>query len=392
MLSPYIHKFEKLTTPFYFYDVNVLTQTLQAAKKAADKHGYVLHYALKANPNERILKIIRDHGFGADCVSGNEVKQALMSGFASDHIVFAGVGKRDDEIEHGLRNKIFCFNCESVEELEVLNQLASNLSTSERSPSDKAPVALRINPNLDANTHRYITTGLEENKFGIGLWQLDESLQKISALPNIDFTGLHFHIGSQITDMQVFKSLCIKVNDVLKRLRDKRINIQHLNLGGGLGVNYHQPETNTIPDFETYFGLFEKFIEADSSIQIHLEPGRALVAHCGSLITRVLYVKHGMRTNFVIADAGMTELIRPALYQSHHHIENLSNPKGTTQLYDVVGPVCESSDCFGKAMSLPETKRGDMLAIRTTGAYGESMASRYNLRDIAPSVFSDDVL
>jgi diaminopimelate decarboxylase len=385
MLTGYINQFNKLATPFYFYDVVLLQRTLQLAQAAARKHDFTLHYALKANSNDRILTLIRDNGFGADCVSGNEVKKALEQRFKPDHVVFAGVGKSDSEMEHALRNNIFCFNCESVEELDVLNQVASNLST-------KAPVALRLNPNLDANTHHYITTGLEENKFGIGLWQLDEALDKIKSLSNVEFVGLHFHIGSQITDLQVFKSLCVKVNDVLKRLHDRRMLVQHLNLGGGLGVNYHQPDAEAVSDFETYFGLFTKFIDVDSSTKVHLEPGRALVAQCGSLITRVLFVKKGMRTNFVIADAGMTELIRPALYQSYHRIDNLSNVKGATQPYDVVGPVCESSDCFAKAMLLPETKRGDLLAIRTTGAYGESMASRYNLRDIAPSVFSDQLL
>lgn len=374
--------FEKISTPFFYYDMERLHETLLAAKAAADKNGFHLHYALKANANPRVLTVVRNHGFGADCVSGNEVKAALDAGFKPSGIVLAGVGKRDDEIKLALQQKILSLNCESIEELEVINGLAGSMNA-------VAPIALRLNPNLDANTHHYITTGLEENKFGIGLWQLQDAIDKTLSFTNLWLTGLHFHIGSQITDLQVFKSLCMKVNEVLNIFSEQRIVLEHVNLGGGLGVNYHQPEDD--PDFESYFDLFQRFIKREAHLQLHLEPGRALVAQCASLITRVLYVKHGASRKFAIVDAGMTELLRPALYQSYHQIENLTNTNHQSSAYDVVGPVCESSDCFRKAVMLPETQRGHLLAIRSAGAYAESMSLRYNLRDAAASVFSDDL-
>ena len=374
------NRFDGIATPFYYYDIARLRRTLHNAHAAASRHNFELHYALKANSNARVLKEVLSVGFGADCVSGNEVKAALAAGFTPGHAVLAGVGKRDDEIQLALDKNIFCLNCESVEELDVINQIASANGL-------VANVALRLNPNLDANTHRYITTGLEENKFGIGLWQLNDALELTTRCTNVNLTGLHFHIGSQITDLNVFKSLCVKVNDVRRGIHEKSIALEHLNLGGGLGVDYHQPDSD--PDFDTYFDLFGRFIER-GNMQIHFEPGRALVAQCASLITRVLYVKQGAAHKFAIVDAGMTELLRPALYQSFHAIENLTKPFGIATAYDVVGPVCESSDSFGKAVSLPTTKRGDLLAVRSVGAYGESMALRYNLRDVAPAYYSDE--
>ncbi|HZG00867.1 MAG TPA: diaminopimelate decarboxylase [Chitinophagales bacterium] len=380
MSTLHADRFNGYPTPFFYYDMERLRRTLQSAGTAAAKHDFKLHYALKANANPRVLDAVRAAGFGADCVSGNEVKAALAAGFEPRHVVLAGVGKRDDEIQLALDQNIFSLNCESVEELEVIDRLAAGSGVT-------ANVALRLNPNLDANTHRYITTGLEENKFGIGLWQLDDALNQATMCTSVNLTGLHFHIGSQITDLAVFKSLCIKVNEVLRRVREKGIALQHLNLGGGLGVDYHQPDAD--PDFESYFALFRRFIETEPRVEIHFEPGRALVAQSGTLVSRVLYVKQGAAHRFAIVDAGMTELLRPALYQSYHAIENLTNPSGTLSPYDVVGPVCESSDCFGRAVMLPEVKRGHLLVVRSAGAYGESMALRYNLRDVAPAFFSD---
>jgi len=379
-----IHKFTLTPTPFYFYDLKLLDETLIALKQAADKYGYVTHYALKANTDITILNRIREKGFGADCVSGNEVLRAIETGFPTDKIVFAGVGKSDEEINTGLKNNIHSFNCESYQELEVINELAAAMNK-------VAPVALRLNPNVSANTHKYITTGLEENKFGINQWELENIVDKLANLKNIKLIGLHFHIGSQITDLGAFKSLCLKINEFQQWFKVRRIDLPNLNVGGGLGINYHDPDQHSIVDFASFFKLFHDFLDVYPGQTIHFELGRAIVAQCGSLISKVLYIKNGVNTNFMILDAGMTELIRPALYQAYHKIENLSNPDDELIRYDVVGPICESSDCFGKSMLIPTTKRGDLIAIRSTGAYGEVMASNYNLREKAKVYYSEEL-
>jgi diaminopimelate decarboxylase len=372
-----IKKFQHTPTPFYFYDLDLLNRTLDSLKKESEKYGYHVHYALKANANDEILSAIQRSGLGADCVSGNEVKKA--SEFKFVNIFFAGVGKSDEEINIALEKNISCFNCESLQEIEVINELAQK-------KNKIAPIAFRINPNVNANTHKYITTGLEENKFGINLWELEEVVKHTQQLKNIKIIGIHFHIGSQITDLSAFKSLCLRANEIQSWFVSHKIALEHINVGGGLGVDYHDPDKNSIPDFASYFSLFKQFLELRPKQTLHFEIGRAIVAQCGSLISKVLYVKKGVSTNFVILDAGMTELIRPALYQSYHKIENISS-KGAPVKYDVVGPICESSDCFGKAMILSETKRGDLVAIRTTGAYGEVMASQYNLREKVKAVY-----
>lgn len=377
--------FEKLETPFYYYDESLLVRTLDNLVSASKKHNFHVHYALKANANDKILKHIISAGLGADCVSGNEVKKALSIGFSPNNIAFAGVGKTDEEIEIGLNHDIFSFNCESTQELEVINELA-------KEKGKVARVAIRINPNVNAKTHKYITTGLEENKFGINPWEFEKVLEVLAESSNLKLVGLHFHIGSQITDLDVFKSLCIRVNEIQEWFISRQILVEHVNVGGGYGVDYTHVEENLIPDFNSFFQLFADFLELKPGQQLHFELGRSVVAQCGSLISRVLYIKNGQNTNFAILDAGMTELIRPALYQSAHLIQNISNStKGKEQKYDVVGPICESSDCFGKAISLPETRRGDLIAIRSAGAYGEVMSSAYNLRDRAKAYYSSDL-
>ena len=375
-----IEKFQNTPTPFYYYDLGLLKRTIEALKKESDKYGYHVHYALKANANDEILSVIQKSGLGGDCVSGNEVRKASEHKFAQ--LFFAGVGKSDAEINVALEKNITCFNCESLQEIEVINDLA-------KKKSKTAPIAFRINPNVNANTHKYITTGLEENKFGINLWELEEVVKRTQQLKNIKITGIHFHIGSQITDLSAFKSLCLRANEIQSWFVSHKISLEHINVGGGLGVDYHDPNKNPIPDFASYFALFKQFLELRPKQTLHFEIGRAIVAQCGNLISKVLYVKKGVSTSFVILDAGMTELIRPALYQSYHKIENLTS-NGTTAKYDVVGPICESSDCFGKAVMLPETNRGDLIAIRTTGAYGEVMSSQYNLREKVKAVYFPD--
>ena len=375
-----LKQFEGLKTPFYWYDSQLLDQTLQTVKSLADRHGYHVHYAVKANGNIEILRRMREAGLGTDCVSGNEILQSIAAGIAPEKIAFAGVGKSDEEIQIGLENNIFCFNCESIPEIEVINQIAGQMGK-------KAHIALRINPNVHASTHHYITTGLEENKFGINTWALDDVLKILPEQKNIELIGLHFHIGSQILDMQDFRNLCIRVNEIQEWFYARNIIVDHINVGGGLGVNYEQPDKQPVPTFEEYFKVFAETLKLRPKQQLHFELGRALVAQCGSLITKVLYVKNGSNKKFAIVDAGFTELIRPALYQAVHKIENISSTE-PEEKYDVVRPICESSDCFAKSIDLAGCHRGDLLAIRTAGAYGEAMASTYNLRTLVKGYFS----
>ena len=376
-----LKKFKSLTTPFYYYDTDVLNQTLQALTKEADKYNYRIHYAVKANANPRILSLIQKYGLGADCVSGGEIQAAVNAGFAGDKIVFAGVGKADWEINLGLDLDIFCYNVESIQELEVINELAKIRGKS-------VQVAFRMNPEVDAHTHHHITTGTKEDKFGINRDQLDEVLDKVNTMESIRLIGLHFHIGSQISDSEPFQELCKRTVEIQEQLAKRRVKIEHINFGGGLGIDYENPDQNLIPDFKTYFQLFHTFFPAEPYQQIHFEPGRAIVGQCGSLISKVLYVKEGSSKKFVVLDAGFTELIRPAFYGAYHQIENLSS-EAPEETYDVVGPICESSDCFAKAILLNKMERGDLMVLRSAGAYGEIMASQYNCRKPAKVYFSD---
>lgn len=374
-------KFKELRTPFYYYDLEVLRATLNILKEASDKNGFKIHYALKANSNPRILEIISSYGFGADCVSWNEIERAIKTGFQSPDIVFAGVGKSDREIEEAIKSEIYCFNCESIPEIVVINSIASRLKKTVR-------IALRINPYIEAFTHKYITTGIEESKFGINTWELDEVIRCLEGLKRIQLIGIHFHIGSQVTRLPVFKSLCVRINEIRNLLTSRHFDLEMINVGGGLGIDYDNPDK--MADFQEYFNIFNEHIELRHGQKLHFEPGRSVVGQCGTLISKVLYVKNGSNTRFIIIDAGMTDFIRPALYQAHHKIENLTSGQDL-QRYDVVGPVCESADTFAKFIELPGTKRGDIIAIRSAGAYGEVMASRYNLRDLPASVFSDEI-
>lgn len=378
-----MNKFEGLTTPFYYYDVELLKETLDMVKKEAGKYGYHVHYAIKANANPRVLSIIAENGLGADCVSGGEIEAALRAGFPSDKIVFAGVGKADWEINLGLDNNIFCFNVESVAELEVINSLAA-------SKHKVAKIALRINPEVDAHTHAKITTGMKENKFGINLSQLGQVLDRLETMKNVELTGIHCHIGSQITDMSAFRNLVIRVNEIQEELQSRGVSVENLNFGGGLGIDYYHPNHLPIPAFDDYFAVFDKLLKRRDGQQVHFEPGRSVVAQCGTLISKVLYVKVGETKQFVILDAGFTELIRPAMYDAYHRIENISSDEAT-EIYDVVGPICESSDVFGRDVELNRAHRGDLVAIRSAGAYGEVMASQYNCRRLPKAYYSDTI-
>lgn len=381
MKKSILNNLQGKTTPFFIYDLEVLNNTLSSIREAIEGSPFEVHYAIKANANSKVLECIKSAGLGIDCVSGNEVKKAIELGFQPKNIAFAGVGKTDEEINYGLDKEIFTFNVESLEELKVINELAEK-------KNKKANVAIRLNPNVNANTHHYITTGLEENKFGINHWELETLFELLRSLKNIHFKGLHFHVGSQITDLGVFKNLCNRINQFQKEFIDHGFVLEHVNVGGGLGIDYTNPDENPIPDFKAFFSVFSQFLDVLPNQKVHFELGRSIVAQCGSLISKVLYIKKGIKTNFMILDAGMTELIRPALYQSSHAIENLSKyGKEVDSKYDVVGPICESSDCFGKAISFPETERGDLVEIKSAGAYGEVMSSSYNLRDKAEAFY-----
>ncbi len=379
-----IDKFQEIDTPFYYYDTQLLRQTLNAIKAEVSKHeGFVVHYAIKANANPKVLNIIAQSGLGADCVSGGEIKASLSAGFPANKIVYAGVGKADWEINLGLDKNIFCFNVESIAELEVIEELASIRNK-------KARVALRINPDVGAHTHSNITTGLAENKFGIAMRDMENVIDVMSTMPHVEFIGLHFHIGSQILNMGDFVSLCNRINDLQKQLIRKRIVVPNINVGGGLGIDYTHPNRVAIPDFKSYFDTYARHLNLSHGQTLHFELGRAVVAQCGSLITRTLYVKQGTAKQFAIVDAGMTDLIRPALYQAYHKIENITSD-GPIATYDVVGPICESSDVFGKSVDLNETHRGDLIALRSSGAYGEIMASQYNCRKLPVGYITEDL-
>lgn len=376
-----IEEFSTLKTPFYFYDLRLLERTVKEIRRTARDPRFKVHYAIKANANPGILRTIQAAGFGVDCVSGWEIEAALEAGFRGDRIVFAGVGKSDAEIRTALEADIECFNIESEPELRVISEIATEMGKTAR-------VAIRVNPNIDAHTHAYITTGLAENKFGINLEQLESIVDLAGSLPAIELRGLHFHIGSQITETEPFVMLCETINRLQDEYEQKGVKFNLINVGGGLGIDYAHPERHPIPDFEAYFTTFHNHLRLRPEQELHFELGRSIVAQCGSLITRVLYVKQGTSKRFAIVDAGMSDLIRPALYSAHHKIENISNPNGELHHYDVVGPICESSDRFGESETLPEVRRGDMLALRSAGAYGEIMASRYNCRPFPHSYFS----
>jgi len=378
-----VQKFQDIDTPFYYYDLDLLRATLTEIKAQSSRSNFDVHYAMKANVSPSVLKCIMEAGLGADCVSGGEVQAALDAGIPSSKVVFAGVGKADWEINLGLENDIFCFNVESIPELEVINELAI-------AKGKTAQVALRINPNVSAHTHHYITTGLNENKFGINMSELEKVTDLVLTLSNIKLIGIHFHIGSQITDMSSFQALSVRINELQELFENRNINLSVINVGGGLGINYEHPNHFPIPDFEAYFKVFREHLELRPGQTLHFELGRAVVAQCGSLISRVLYVKEGTSKKFAILDAGFTELIRPALYQAYHRIENLSSNL-PDEVYDVVGPICESSDSFAKDYSMNATKRGDIIALRSAGAYGEIMASQYNLRKLPKAYTSDEL-
>ena len=379
-----IEEFQQLETPFYYYDTELLRQTIQVIKQEAGKHeGFCVHYAIKANANPKVLNIIAQEGLGADCVSGGEIRRCLETGFAPKKIVYAGVGKADWEINLGLDKRIFCFNVESIAELEIINELAGK-------KGKIADICFRINPDVGAHTNAKITTGLAENKFGIDMHYMEAAIEEASKMEHVRFIGLHFHIGSQILDMSDFVALCNRINEIQDQLERQHIHIENINVGGGLGIDYVHPNRVPIPDFKAYFDTYARHLKLREGQRLHFELGRSVVAQMGSLITRVLYVKQGSFKQFAIVDAGMTDLIRPALYQAYHKIENITSDK-PIETYDVVGPICESSDVFAKGIEINRCHRGDIIALRSAGAYGEIMASQYNCRQLPKGYVTTDL-
>ncbi|HXK76548.1 MAG TPA: diaminopimelate decarboxylase [Bacteroidaceae bacterium] len=379
-----VEQLRALRTPFYYYDMNLLQQTIDAVKEGIkDKPNYHVHYAVKANANPRVLKLIAENGFGTDSVSGGEIHAALEAGVPAHQIVFAGVGKADWEIELGIASDIYCFNVESVPELEVINELAQKADK-------KVRVAFRINPEVDAHTHANITTGLAENKFGIAMQDMLPVFQIASRMSHIEVIGLHFHIGSQITTTEPFKALALRVNELQQELAVAGFHVQDINVGGGLGIDYILPDTNPIPDFKAYFDTFAAHLDLREDQHVHCELGRSIVGQCGTMISKCLYLKEGVNRKFAILDAGFTELMRPALYQAVHVAQNITSPDAPMSTVDIVGPICESSDVFEKGATIPLPKRGDLIAFRSAGAYGEIMASTYNCRTLPIAYYSTD--
>ena len=380
--SELTQKLTKLKTPFYFYDLDLLDKTILSLKESLDPN-YNVYYAIKANNNSKIIKLIKDHDLGIDAVSGEEINKSLNNSIKPKKIVFAGVGKTKDEIIFAIRKKIYLFNCESFDEISLIDKISNELNV-------KTKIAIRLNPNIDSRSHKYIKTGMFDSKFGIQIDHLDEILEKIKKLNHIDLKGYHFHLGSQIDDLVVFRKLCKVSNEMNIYLKNKNFNITDINLGGGLGINYKEPDLNLIPDFKSYFQIFKKNLIYFDNQKIHFELGRSIVGQSGSLFSSILYLKKSFNKHFIIIDAGMTELIRPALYNAQHHIENLSSNKKENK-YDIVGPLCESSDTFAKDYYLNQSKIGDLIVIRSTGAYGEVMSSNYNLRKKVNAYYSNEL-
>lgn len=380
MYHNFLDNIVDLSTPYYCYDLSLLRNTIGTIQKEISGFPFVVHYAVKANANPRILEEISKTGLGADLVSGNEILAALKAGFAPGMMAFAGVGKTDSEIEIAIDNDIYCFNVESEPEMEIINEIAGL-------KGKKVGIAIRVNPDIDAHTHRYITTGTVADKFGIDLPMLDEVVDMALRLPNLHLRGLHFHIGSQITTLEPFKMLCEKINFLIEHFENRGVTFEMIDAGGGLGVDYNNPEANQIAPFHDFFQVFKDGIKLRPGQKVHFELGRSIVAQCGALISKVVFVKENSAKKFVILDAGMTHLLRPALYNAHHKIVNLTSQESEHDTYDVVGPICESSDVFAHDEILPITRRGDLIAILSAGAYGESMASTYNMRSLPQSHF-----
>ena len=369
-------------TPLYVYSRNQIVQNFRTISAPLASVDHVVCYALKANANPTILKILAEEGAGADVVSGGELYLALKAGFSPEKIAFAGVGKREDEIEFALKSGIFSFNVESTQELQLVSLVALRLQT-------KARIALRVNPDIDAQSHPYITTGLKQNKFGISAEEAFKIFQHATTLPGIEVIGVHTHIGSQITKVEPFVDAAAFVAGLVLKLREAGVQIHHIDFGGGFGVQYASAlnhEGLPVEDANAIPPPLNQFVEAvlptlrSTGCSIWIEPGRSIVADAGVLLTQVLYTKENGTKKFVVVDAGMNDLLRPSLYNAHHQIVPLKIDTYEQEKVDIVGPICETGDFFARDRMLSKVKRNDYLSVMTAGAYGFCTTSNYNAR------------
>lgn len=368
----------KVGTPFYIYSKKAILDQIYQYKDAFKDYPTLICFALKANSNLSLLKIFEENGLGADIVSGGELYKAKKAGFPSNKIVYAGVGKTDPEIVYAINENILSFNVESVMELEVINEIAGK-------QNKKANVSIRINPDVDPKTHPYISTGLKKSKFGIDIDQALDVYKKAVKMENLNVVGIHCHIGSQIMDVSVYKEAVEKTVELVFSLKKEGINLEFIDIGGGLGVKYY-PEDNPPTPYDLANTVLP--IVRQTGLKLIVEPGRSLIAQAGALITKVIFVKDKKDKHFVIVDSGMNDLIRPSIYNSYHHIITVEE-KTEKMVADIVGPICETGDFFGLDREIGKVNRGDLIAILTAGAYGSSMASNYNVRPKAMEVLVD---
>ncbi|GJL52208.1 diaminopimelate decarboxylase [Candidatus Nitrospira salsa] len=370
----------KVGTPCYIYSHKTLVRHFRAFDQAFDAIPHTIAYAMKANSNIAILRLMAQEGSGADIVSGGELFRALKAGVPSQKIVFAGVGKSGDEIEQALKSDILMFNVESAGELQLIHEVAGKMGV-------RARVALRINPDIDPKTHPYISTGLKKSKFGIGAERALEEFKTATTLAHIDVVGVHCHIGSQLTELTPFTDALKKILALIETLKVQGINIRYINIGGGLGITY----SDEIPPHPKELAAAISPLLHDLKCQLIMEPGRSIVGNAGVMMTRVLYNKDTEAKKFVVVDAAMNDLLRPSLYDAYHEIQHVRKPfRNQVKTVDIVGPICESGDFLAKDREIPETASGDLLAVMSAGAYGFTMASNYNSRPRVPEVLIKD--
>jgi diaminopimelate decarboxylase len=360
---------ETVGTPFYLYSLNTLESHFRAFQNAFSKVDHLICFSAKANSNIAILRIFVRMGGGVDVVSGGELFRSMKASASPDKIVYSGVGKREEEIEYALELPILMFNIESTQELILIDRIAGRMRT-------KAPIALRVNPDVDPKTHPYISTGLKKNKFGINLQKSLDDYRLANTLPNVKVIGVSCHIGSQLTEVRPFVEAVQRIKELVLKLRAEGMNIQYMDIGGGLGITYNQEEPPHPRDYAR--ALMKELKEIDCTLI--LEPGRVIVGNAGVLVTKVLYTKEGDEKNFIVVDAAMNDLIRPSLYGSYQRVQPVHRSDRPEWMADVVGPICESSDFLAKDRKLPKAEQGDLLAVMSAGAYGFSMSSNYNSR------------
>ena len=370
-------------TPFYVYSTATLLRHFRLFDEALDGMDHLVCYAMKAASNQAILKTLAEAGAGMDVVSGGEYLRARAAGVPGERIVFSGVGKTAEEMETALSGGIRQFNVESEPEMEVLSAVAQKLGK-------VAPITIRVNPDVDARTHAKIATGKSENKFGIPIARAREVYALAASLPGLEVIGIDVHIGSQLTDLEPFRQAYLKVADLTEMLRAEGHNIRRLDLGGGLGIPYER--SNTAPPLPVEYGAMVKETLGHLDCEIEIEPGRLIAGNAGLMVTSVIYVKSGEGRDFLILDGAMNDLIRPAMYEAHHDIVAVKEPVAGVeqQLFDIVGPVCETGDTFARQRHMPPLVAGDLVAFRSAGAYGAVMSSEYNSRPLIPEVLVNE--